>query len=360
MIQEKITNSYGQEIELRYFKEHIPGDMDERVLAMHKKGKEEEEARRESGKDMKPERKLTKEQQLAVMRASMGFPNRDVTDGRIRREEMTVENAGYQIPVIKYTPEGEKRRPCIIFFHGGGFFAGTTKCVENPCKALAMYADAAVFSVDYRLAPEHPYPIGFSDNDAVVKWAHEHSEELGINRDQIGVSGDSAGGNMAAVCAIKDAVENRKYIAFQALIYPTVNLAALPSEEYRWNIAEYDVRSHFPYIYPAVMALGCEPEGVGTMYLGEDYRKKAKDPYVSPLFAEDVSKLAPALIVNAEYDYLRLEGEAYGRKLARAGVPVRMVRYPGMDHAFMDKIGEYPQAEDMMRLIAEEFRKWIE
>lgn len=359
MLQEKITNKYGQEIELRYPAEHIPGDMDERVLANYKKGKEEEEARRASGRDMKPEKKLSKEQQVAVMRAAMGWPNQDVTDGKILREELAVEHEGYEIPVLKYSPPGEGKRPCIIFFHGGGFFAGTTKCVENPCKALAMYADAVVFSVDYRLAPEHPYPIGFSDNDAVVQWVYEHGEELGIDRNQIGVSGDSAGGNMAAVCALKDAVEDRNYIAFQALIYPVVNMAVLPSEEYQWNLAEYDVRLHFPYIYPAVMALGNEPEGVRTMYLGEDYRAKAKDPYVSPLFAEDVSKLAPALIVNAEYDYLRLEGEAYGRKLAKAGVPVRMVRYCGMDHAFMDKIGEYPQAEDMMKLIGEEFRKWL-
>ena len=91
------------------------------------------------------------------------------------------------------------------------------------------------------------------------------------------------------------------------------------------------------------------------MYLGEDYVRAAANPYVSPLLAREVSVLPPTVIVNAEYDYLRLEGEAYGRKLAKAGVPVRMVRYCGMDHAFMDKLGEYPQAEDMMKLIAEEF-----
>ena len=133
-------------------------------------------------------------------------------------------------------------------------------------------------------------------------------------------------------------------------------MAALPNEEYAWNAAEYDVRQHFPYLYPMIFALGNEPEGVGKMYLGEDYIRAAEDPYVSPLLAEDVSGLPAAVIVNAEYDYLRLEGEAYGRKLAKAGVPVRMVRYCGMDHAFMDKLGDYPQAEDMMKLLAEEFR----
>lgn len=353
MQSRKITNTYGQEIELRYMEDYIPGDMDARVYALAKKAKEAAEKQSDVPKQQKPQ---TREELLTVMRAQMGWDNKDITKGSVLREELSVEMDAHSVPVLKYTPQGEKVRPCLIFIHGGGFFGGTTKCVENPCKAFAMYADAVVLSVDYRLAPEHPFPAGFEDCYAVVQWAYEHREALGIDGKHIGIAGDSAGGNLSAVCALKDAKEGNGILSFQALIYPTVNMAALPNEEYAWNVAEYDVRQHFPYLYPMIFALGNEPEGVGKMYLGEDYIRAAEDPYVSPLLAEDVSGLPAAVIVNAEYDYLRLEGEAYGRKLAKAGVPVRMVRYCGMDHAFMDKLGDYPQAEDMMKLLAEEFR----
>lgn len=352
MKKQMIKNSYGQEIELRYMEDYVPGDMDPRVYAINRQEREKAEKEGAGNAGKEPQ---TPEETLAVIRAHMGWENQDVTAGQVLREEMEVEMGDHTVSVLGYHLPEKKVRPCIIFIHGGGFFGGTTKCVENPCKALAMYADAVVLSVDYRLAPEHPFPAGFDDCYGVVQWAFDHSEELGIDKSHIGIAGDSAGGNLSAVCTLKDHCEGRGILSFQALIYPTVNMAALPNDEYSWNIGEYDVRQHFPYVYPAVIALGNEPEGVGRMYLGEDYVRAAANPYVSPLLAREVSDLPPTVIVNAEYDYLRLEGEAYGRKLAKAGVPVRMVRYCGMDHAFMDKIGEYPQAEDMMKLIAEEF-----
>ncbi len=350
MISEIITNMHGQSIELRYMEDYAPGDLDVRVFQLLKKGKEEKGG---------PEKMPEGAEWLTVMRNVMGYPNKDVTHGEIQKEEIYIEGSEGKIRVLKYAPSGEAIRPCMVFFHGGGFFGGTTECVENPCKALALYADAVVLSVDYRLAPEHPYPAGFHDNYDVVKWAYEQGGKIGIDSKKIGVCGDSAGGNMAAACALRDRKEDNGYISFQAMLYPTVNMAYLRSEEYVWDLKEYEVGSHFAYIYPAVMAVGMEPERVATLYLGEDYREKARDMYVSPILAKDVTMSPPALIINAEYDYLRLEGEAYGRKLAKAGVPVRMVRYCGMDHAFMDKIGDYPQAEDAMKLVAEEFLKYV-
>ena len=313
----------------------VTGDLDPRVLAVIQ------------GYDAtEPETSFD----LASARASMGWPNRDVTTMDITTDHVLIPSADGDIPARLYRPRTEETLPAILFFHGGGFFGGTLDTVENPCKLLAEKANALVVSVDYRLAPEHPFPAGLNDCYRALEWVHERADDLRVSRDDIAVAGDSAGGNLATACCLLDRSNERNMIRFQALIYPVVNLGSIPTDDYEWKLDNYEIKHHHDLIRGVVRALADNEGFFNQLYL--QGKAELTDPLVSPLFADDVNGLPPALIVTAEYDYLRLEGEAYARKLARDGVPTRLIQYHGMDHAFMDKLGDFPQAEDCMIEIA--------
>ncbi|WP_214821897.1 MULTISPECIES: alpha/beta hydrolase [unclassified Exiguobacterium] len=287
---------------------------------------------------------------LAVARASMGWPNRDQTTTAIKTEYVKIPSVDGNIPARLYRPHHTEPVPAILFFHGGGFFGGTLETIENPCKLLAERANAVVISVDYRLAPEHPFPAGLNDCDRAFEWVYDNASELNILKNRIGVAGDSAGGNLATACGLMEQERGTARIRYQALIYPVVNLGSIPTDDFEWTLDAYDISHHHDLIRGVVLALADPDSLLNDLYL--QGKTDVTHPLVSPLFADDVSGLPPTLIVTAEYDYLRLEGEAYARKLSGAGVPTRLIQYRGMDHAFMDKLGDYPQAEDCMNEIA--------
>lgn len=292
---------------------------------------------------------------LEAVRAGMGWPNRDVTTRPITTEQITIPSLEGDIPARLYRPESTEPLPAVLFFHGGGFFGGTLDTVENPCKALAEKANVVVVSVYYRLAPEHPFPASLHDCFRAVKWVYDQADDLGVLRENIAVAGDSAGGNLATGCCLLDRAQQTNMISFQALIYPVVNLGSVPTDDYAWDIEQYDIRHHHDLIRGIVLALSDSDSMFNNIYLQGE--ADVTHPLVSPLLADDLKGLPPALIVTAEYDYLRLEGEAYARKLARDGVQTRLIQYRGMDHAFMDKLGDYPQAEDCMTEIANELKE---
>lgn len=287
---------------------------------------------------------------IDMIRAQMGWPNTDVTVTDIHKVYRNIEGKNGTIPIRIYSPNENRNLPAVLYFHGGGFIGNTTNTVENPCKALAEKAKAVIVSVDYRLAPENPFPVGLTDCYDAVRWVFEHAKELNVNRDQIAVSGDSAGGNLATVCAMMDRDLGENIIKYQALIYPGVNLGNAVTKNYGWNIEDYLINDHHDLIMMGIE----EMKGLGLL-LEKLYLQGQADvtnPYVSPLLAEDLSKMPETLIVTAEFDFFRLEGEEYARKLARSGVQTRVVRYNGMDHTFIDRIGSCPQAEDCMNEIA--------
>ncbi|MFD0693549.1 alpha/beta hydrolase [Paenibacillus sp. GCM10027628] len=290
------------------------------------------------------------------IRAMMGWANDDVTRSPIRTVSQTIPGTYGPIPVRIYTPSQQGRLPAVVFIHGGGFIGGSVDVVENPCKSLAEKAGAVVISVDYRLAPEHPFPAGLTDCFEAVQWVHAHADEIGVNPEQIAVAGDSAGGNLATVCALMDKNLGTHMIRFQALIYPAVNIAGVETEDFSWNLEKYDIRNHREHIVEIVKGLGQSKDLFFGLYLGSK-ENLLTDPYVSPLLADDLSGMPETLIVVAEYDYLSVECEAYAKKLSRSGVGTKLIQYNGMDHAFIDKIGLYPQAEDCMGEIAKELRR---
>jgi acetyl esterase len=212
-------------------------------------------------------------------------------------------------------PQGEKPLPVVVYFHGGGWVIGSIETHDAPCRELANRSGAIVVSVEYRMAPEHPFPAAPEDCYAATAWVADHAAEFGGDPARLAVAGDSAGGNLAAVVALMTRERNGPPLRFQLLIYPAVDA--------RMGYASIDENSTGYFLTKADM----------HWFYGH-YGADPSDWRASPLLAPDHSGLPPALVLTAEYDPLRDEGEAYARKLQEAGVPVTLRRYDGQIHGF--------------------------
>jgi acetyl esterase len=233
-------------------------------------------------------------------------------------EDRTVPGAGGELRARVYRPDGEGPFPTVVFFHGGGWVIGDLETHDNQARSVCRHGRSVVVSVDYRLAPEHPFPAAAEDAVAAARWAAAHLAELGGDA-RLAVAGDSAGGNLAAVVAQQLHADGTPVTA-QFLIYPAVDSAGeYPSrvENAKGYFLEQPTMDWFYGHYAG----------------GWD---DPADPRLSPLRAADLSGLAPALVVTAEFDPLRDEGEAYAEALRAAGVPVQQQRYDGMIHGFFD------------------------
>jgi acetyl esterase len=224
-----------------------------------------------------------------------------------------------QIPVRIYTPAGGTApRPVVVYFHGGGFVIGNIESHDATCRQLANLAEAVVVSVDYRLAPEHRAPAAAEDCYAATKWVADNAAALGVDPARLAVAGDSAGGNLAAVTALLARDRGGPAVKFQLLIYPVTDLTlSQPSIEENGE---------------GYMLTAAGMRWFADHYLGAGGDDKAA--IVSPLHADDVSGLPPALVLTAEFDPLRDEGEAYAARLEEAGGRVTVKRYDGLIHGF--------------------------
>lgn len=294
---------------------------------------------------------------IGILRKSMGWINCNLNPEVITTDlHVPVKDEERSVFVKCYQkPSERKDRPCLIFIHGGGFIAGSVNVVENPCKGIADLADAVVLSVDYRLAPEHPYPEGLNDCMDVVKWAYENADQLGIHPEKIGVAGDSAGGNLAAACTLKDRDSQGGRIHYQALLYATLMRGdGSDIEGYEWSIEKYLNKDNDPYIMKCASWIKDSSPMIELCYVQDS---DSKDPYISPIHVKEKKGLPKTLICTAEYDYLRAECDCYGKLLQKAGIDVRNIRYGGVGHAFLDKYGFYPQAEDCVKEIAKDLKQ---
>ena len=248
-----------------------------------------------------------------------------------------------EIPVRIYTPEGEGPFPVLMFFHGGGFVLGGLESYDPVCRRLCSRSGHVVVSVDYRLAPEHPFPAAVEDCHAATLWAAENAHRISGDPDRISVAGDSAGGNLSAVVALR-AREEGPDLAGQVLIYPVTYQVGPDTASRKENAEGY-------FLTRGDMA-----------YFGKNYFESIEDAQsvdASPANARDLSGLPPALVITAEYDPLRDEGEDYAKSLEEAGVPVTSTRYEGMIHGFLNFYGVTErsdevatQASDWLREIA--------
>jgi acetyl esterase len=221
------------------------------------------------------------------------------------------------VPARLYRPTSSAGLALLVYFHGGGWVVGDLETHDSTCRALAADSGQAVLSVDYRLAPEDPFPAAFDDAATTTRWACEHAVELGCDPERLAIGGDSAGGNLAAAVSQLGDVPLR----FQLLVYPVTDV--------RCNTASYEEFRDGPYLTRASM------DWYIAHYLAGSERAP-EDPRVSPLLGDDgaLAGSPQTHVVTVETDVLRDEGEAYAARLVSAGVPTTRRRYEGMFHGF--------------------------
>lgn len=250
------------------------------------------------------------------------------------REDFQCATSHGDVPIRLYRPMSESRRNPLVFFHGGGFVLGDIESYDGFVARLSTALSAPVFSVGYHLAPEARFPQPVEESMAVVEYIATNAGRWGFEDPALIVAGDSAGGNLSAVVA-QLAEENRRVtIRAQILLYPTVNMIApTPSKE--------------------LFAKGYFLEAEDMVWFGEKYLESDEDlsnPLASPALRERLTGLPPTLIITAEYDPLRDEGEAYGAALKKAGVPTTVIRFDGVIHGFMS-IPLFDQASAAMAAV---------
>ena len=246
-----------------------------------------------------------------------------VTDKVVISDQQIPGPSG-SIRLRQYRPPGRDKLPVMLWIHGGGFWMGNQlEDWDGRVAAIAADAGVAIFSVDYRLAPEHPWPAAVDDCYAALLWLHNNAADQGLDGDRVAVGGGSAGGNLAAVVALKARDENGPAIAAQLLTVPATDASdtVYPSDR---TFAE-------GYVLTAQNI-----QAMTTAYLPNPADRL--HPLASPMLAHSHADLPPALIITAQYDPLRDEGEAYGEKLRQAGVPVEVIRYDGAIHGLMGSI----------------------
>jgi acetyl esterase len=235
-----------------------------------------------------------------------------------RMEERALPGPEGDVLVRIYWPQGEGPHPCLVYFHGGGFVIGSLDTHDGTCRTLCNGGGCVVVSVDYRMAPENPFPAAPEDCYAITRWVAENAASLDADATRLAVGGDSAGGNLAAVVALMARERQGPVLCFQLLIYPVTD-CAFDTPSYSENAEGYFLtQGHMKWFW-------------------QQYLKDPSDgahPHASPLRADDLGSLPPALCITAEFDPLRDEGEAYAARLREAGVAVTTSRYDGMFHGF--------------------------
>jgi acetyl esterase len=252
-----------------------------------------------------------------------------------RMEELEIPGYGGPVPARFYAPAGLPSAvpsPLVVYFHGGGFVVGDLDTHDGVCRLLAASAGTTVLSVEYRLAPEHPFPAAVEDAWAAFAWAAANATTLGADPARVAVAGDSAGGNLAAVVSLLARAGGGAMPAMQLLIYPPTDSAAdLPSrrlfaEGFLLNKSDMDLFERH-YLPP-----GTDPA----------------EPRVSVLLVPDLRGLPPAYVATAGFDPLRDEGEAYALRLREAGVAVALRRHPGLTHSFANQTAVSRSARSAM------------
>jgi acetyl esterase len=259
----------------------------------------------------------------------------------------TIPVAGGDIAVRVYSPHplaAGERLPIVLNYHGGGFVAGDLETHDAFARYCCRHADVIVVSVDYRRPPEHKFPAAPEDSYAALCWAVDRAGDLGGDASRVAVMGDSAGGNLAAVVCQLARSRGGPRIAFQALLYPTVDLG---------SSADYPSRRQFgggDYFLSTR-----DVDWFTTLYLS-DVAEEVADPRASPLLTTDLTGLPPALIVTAGCDVMRDEGRTYADRLIAAGVPVEYRCYEHTIHAFMAFNAAIPAGQEGLTFVAGRLR----
>lgn len=247
---------------------------------------------------------------------------------------------GSDLPIRVYTPLGNGPFGVCLYFHGGGWVLNSIDTHDDLVRHLAAACGCVFVNVEYRLAPENKYPAAAEDAYTALTWVHQHAAEIGCDANRIAVSGDSAGGNLAAVACLMARDRKGPKVAFQVLIYPITD-CNFERPSYLENAEGYFLsRREMIWFWKQYVS---SPD-------------QMREPYASPFLAPSLRHLPPALVLTTEYDPLRDEGEAYASALRAAGVDTKVHRYNGMIHAFMRRVQVFDAAREAIDLVATEIQ----
>jgi acetyl esterase len=285
---------------------------------------------------LQPERDLwttsVPDARAALVRQAQTLEGPKVPVARVER--LSVPGPEGPLDARLYLPEhGQTPLPLLVYLHGGGWVRGNLDSHDNVCRFLAREAGVLVLSVDYRLAPEHPFPAAVDDAFAAFRFACANAGELGADPNAIAVGGDSAGGNLTLVTAQLAVADGGPVPAFLLAFYPATDFSVK--------------RRSYELFHDGFLLTESATDWYRMQYLPDE--SAASDPRASPLLADEVSGLPPAYIATAGFDVLRDEGEAYAARLKEAGVPVALRRHRGLIHAFanMTAVGRSSSAAMM-------------
>jgi acetyl esterase len=271
-----------------------------------------------------------------IVQMNAEAPRAEVAEAR----DITIPGPAGDIPARLYRPQGsaaDDTLPVLVYYHGGGWTIGDIDTHDATTRLLANRAGIAVVSVDYRLAPEHVFPAAVDDCFAATQWIATNGSELGVDGSRLAVGGDSAGGNLAAVVALMARDAGGPEIRLQVLVYPGVDArlahASIDENATGLLLTKQDMEWFYGHY------------GLGSVVQADDWR-------LSPMLAESHAGLPPAVVITAEYDPLRDEGNAYADVLREAGVEVDHQQYDGMIHAFFTMAGEVDAADDAQERVA--------
>jgi acetyl esterase len=256
--------------------------------------------------------------------------------------DKTVKTDTNRVPIRIYYPAGAGGLlPAYIYSHGGGFVVGDLDMVETICRTICKEANIVVVSIDYRLAPEHPFPAGLEDVIAATRWVSQNGAKLGIDTGRLAIGGDSAGGNLAAAAAQRFAGNSEVALRYQVLVYPVTDLTcSQPSYK--------DLGTGYPLTLDRM-----------RFYISQYLPNPAAaaDARASPLLAKSFAGLPPALVVVAGLDPLLDEGLAYARKLRDAGIDATTVEVPDHPHGFLGWTREAKAARETLATISRHLRE---
>jgi len=259
-----------------------------------------------------------------------------------RVRERSVAGPAGDIRLRLYWPNRAAPLPAIVYYHGGGHVIGSLDTHDLVARNLCAGAEALVASVDYRMGPEHRFPAAVEDSFAALKWVHANAKELGADPDRLGVHGDSAGANLAAVVALMARDAGSPRLRLQSLVYPVADYR-LVGDSYDKYTQGYGLLTRESMVW------------FRNHYLRSP--KDAEDWRASPINAPSLGDVAPAIVITAECDVLHDDGERYAEALRRAGVPVEYKEYPGMIHGFFGMMPAVDDAMNAQRAVWAAFRR---
>lgn len=261
-------------------------------------------------------------------------------------ENLTLSINDAHIPIRLYTPQYKHEDsvpelPALVFFHGGGWVMGTLDAYDGVCQDLAGTAGCKIISVDYRMAPEYPYPVPFEDAYAATEWISSNASDLEIDQDNIAVGGDSAGGNLAAAVALKARQSKSLNLVYQMLVYPVTN--------YQFDTESYQKYGINYFLTKRAM------EWFWDQYLPDE--SAGREVFASPLRCKDLSGLPDSLVITAGYDPLYSEAVQYAEQMRQSGNSVEHINYEDMIHGFFRRSDLYDRAFEAVQLAGQKLNE---